>query len=1183
MTRDTLRLFLHQLNLAAHAARWEASSDGQLLDAYSGQGEEAAFAELMRRHGPMVLGVCRRVLGHSPDAEDAFQATFAALASKAAVLRRAPVGGWLHRVAVRAAGKLRHGAARRRIVLREARGLEPPKANRDASWEEVKPILDQELERLPHREHRLLVACYLEGKTHGQAAAEIGLPVGSVARHLGRARELLRRRLVRRGVALSAVLVEATLAGPASGTPVPAVLLVHTGAAAAALAAGAPRAMSTRVAALTHQALSTMTMSPARLLAVLVVCIALACTALWTCLAITAGSEPRPRAAGLAGAGGPLAAAGSDRWGDTLPPGALARLGTVRWRHGNFITFLAFVAGGKQLLTVGQDGIARRWEVRTGHEVRHFSLAAATGENPAVGGRGLTAGFGFISVVALSADGRALVTTCADGTFRVWDPAIGKELRQIKQAPERFTEIALSADGKTLAGLALDRTIELFDVASGKILRRLGNKREKRGGHVFLPTFDGSHLAFAPDGKTLVSAALGLDVPRTVALQVWDVATGKQIGFIEASKGPPGVAAPAFSPDGKLLAWRRGSGTIDLANAATGKVIRRFRGRGPERDHGMRFIFTPDGKTLVTRSPADLTCWVWDIASGKERRKFPGYSSGGFCWTSAYGSASEGMAVAPDSRLLAIASSSHSVHLLDLSTGKEVNGASGHTCGVAAVRYAPDGKTVLSCGEDGTLRVWETATGKELGGIELPELTRFPTLSADGRTLAVAHPDNRITLRDAATGKELRKLPATNGGTGALAFSPDGGTLAVEGLTRNRVAIWLYAVTTGKERRRITVPPPAPDSRGAFAGPASAITGMAFSPDGKTLACPISPYTLGLWDVASGRELLTIQAPNRRSIENAVFTADSRSLVLDFGDDRLSLWEVASGKERRRYGNKPRPDPDQPGDEHGPVVLGGALGGPTLLFMRSAPGIAVSPDGRLLAQARRGGVVGVWETATGKMVGRLKGHRGRVTALTFAPDGKTLASGSADTTTLIWDVAPLAPRRQPPARELSAREVEVCWADLAGDDAAKAYRANGALAAAPERALPFLRKHLQPTQPADAGKIRQLIAGLDAGKFAARQQASKQLEGAGELAIPLMKKALANRPPLEIRRRLEELIAKLSRWAPPAGALRHLRAVEALERMGTSEALTLLSRLARGAEGARLTDAAQAALRRSRR
>jgi hypothetical protein len=357
---------------------------------------------------------------------------------------------------------------------------------------------------------------------------------------------------------------------------------------------------------------------------------------------------------------------------------------------------------------------------------------------------------------------------------------------------------------------------------------------------------------------------------------------------------------------------------------------------------------------------------------------------------------------------------------------------------------------------------------------------------------------------------------------------------------------------------------------------------MAFSPDGKILACPISPYALGLWDVASGRELLTIQATNQRAIENAVFTPDGRSLALDFGDDRLSLWEVATGKERRRYGKRPTADPGQPRDVQGPVLLGGALGGPTLLFMRSAPGIAVSPDGRLLAQAQRGGVVGVWETSTGKLVGRLKGHRGRVTALAFAPDGKTLASGSADTTTLIWDVATLAPRPQPPARKLSAREVEVCWADLAGIDAAKAYRAIGALSAAPDRALPFLRKHLQPTQPADAGKISRLITGLDAGKFAERQQASKELESAGELVVPLMEKALANRPPLETRRRLEELIAKLSRWAPPANALRHLRAVEALERMGTPGALTLLSRLAKGAVGAGLTEAAQAALRRSR-
>src|SRR6516164_4873730 len=181
MAGDTLTLLLHHLRLSADMLRWEAVSDGELLDAYGLRREEAAFAELMRRHGPMVLGVCRRVLGNETDAEDAFQATFAALAHKAATLRREPVGGWLHRVAARTAGKAKAGAARRQDLLRRVHAMPRPEPEPEATWEDIKPILDEELSRLPDRPRRLLVACHLQDKTHVQAAAEVGLPPGSVA------------------------------------------------------------------------------------------------------------------------------------------------------------------------------------------------------------------------------------------------------------------------------------------------------------------------------------------------------------------------------------------------------------------------------------------------------------------------------------------------------------------------------------------------------------------------------------------------------------------------------------------------------------------------------------------------------------------------------------------------------------------------------------------------------------------------------------------------------------------------------------------------------------------------------------------------------------------------------------------------------------------------------------------
>jgi WD40 repeat protein len=676
-----------------------------------------------------------------------------------------------------------------------------------------------------------------------------------------------------------------------------------------------------------------------------------------------------------------------------------------------------------------------------------------------------------------------------------------------------------------------------------------------------------------------VSSAPDEDPTSAVALKVWDTATGKKLRVIEEGDGPPRAEAPTFSPDGKLLAWRRGDGTICLADAATGKQLRRLAGRGQEQDHGLCFAFAPDGQTLVTRSPSDLTLRVWDVATGK-MRKVPGQVPGGILWRNAHGSASEGMALAPDRPLLALASESHAVRLLDLATGRDVNALGGHACSFARVTFAPDGKTVTSSSEDGTLRLWEAASGRELRQIELPEQTRCHALSGDGRILACAHGDNTLTLREAATGRGLRQLPGPRDGTAALAFSPGDRLLAVQGVAGDSISIWLYDVATARVRWRIAVqPPPADPSAQLF--PSTAVTGMAFAPDGKTLAAPIGPRRLGLWDVASSRKLLVIRAPDRRSIRGAVFSPDGRSLALDLGDDLLSVWEVATGKERRHHGKKPRRDraPSDAGQDEG--LGGGGLGGPTLLFVRPAPAIAVSPDGRLLAQAGPGGVVRLWDAATGGQVALFQGHRGQVGALAFAPDGKTLVSGSGDTTALVWDVAALVRGRTTrPVRPLPRRDLDARWADLAGDDAARAYLAICTLASAARQAAPFLRQRLRPATPPDAEKIDRLIGDLDHNSFAARQKASSELEKAGEPALPLMKQALAKGPPLEIRRRLAELIARLSARPPRGAALRELRAVEALEQMGTPEAVAVLKGLAGGAAGARLTEAARAALQR---
>jgi RNA polymerase sigma-70 factor (ECF subfamily) len=199
------RQFLRSLVAASPS---EPSADGQLLERYVKYGDEAAFTALVQRYGPLVLGVCQRVLQHAHDAEDAFQATFIVLARRAASLDGSgSLANWLHSVAYRTAVKARSLAARRQVHERQVEAMPAVEDDPEVLWSDLRPVLDEELERLPEKYRAPLVMCCLQGKSHQEAARELGWPIGSMSRRMSRARELLRQRLTKRGVALSAGLL----------------------------------------------------------------------------------------------------------------------------------------------------------------------------------------------------------------------------------------------------------------------------------------------------------------------------------------------------------------------------------------------------------------------------------------------------------------------------------------------------------------------------------------------------------------------------------------------------------------------------------------------------------------------------------------------------------------------------------------------------------------------------------------------------------------------------------------------------------------------------------------------------------------------------------------------------------------------------------------------------------------
>lgn len=279
MTSPHLPPVLRHIRKLMGVADASELTDAQLVKRYTVLGEEAAFEILLQRHAPMVLAVCRRLLVDAADVEDAFQATFLVLARRAASISwRESLGCWLYGVAYRVALKARVRSAVRRVREQEAASMSFPIVAAADPLPDLRPVLDEEVQGLPVKYREPLVLCYLEGKTNEEAAHQLGCPTGTIKTRLTKARELLRRRLTRRGLALSATAMGTVLSANLASAAVSASLLISTLDAAMRFAAGqaAAGAVPASAAALAEGVLQTMNHAKAKMLTALFLLLALA-------------------------------------------------------------------------------------------------------------------------------------------------------------------------------------------------------------------------------------------------------------------------------------------------------------------------------------------------------------------------------------------------------------------------------------------------------------------------------------------------------------------------------------------------------------------------------------------------------------------------------------------------------------------------------------------------------------------------------------------------------------------------------------------------------------------------------------------------------------------------------------------------------------------------------------------
>jgi glucose/arabinose dehydrogenase len=443
-----------------------------------------------------------------------------------------------------------------------------------------------------------------------------------------------------------------------------------------------------------------------------------------------------------------------------------------------------------------------------------------------------------------------------------------------------------------------------------------------------------------------------------------------------------------------------------------------------------------------------------------------------------------------------------------------------HSSPVYALAYSPDGKTLATGTGAGLIQLWDAHSGLELRRLQgHREAVRSLTFSPDGKFLASSSLDRSVRLWDPGTGTVVRALGPFQRAAMRVAISPDSKSLAVGELVEH---LTLWDVATAKELRRLP-------KQGW-------ISIVAFSPDGKLIATGGENNTIALYDAASGRPLPTFEAPEGDSVFwSAAFSSDGKSLAGARRDGRVFLWDAVTGKNRRKF----------QGGISDPYCMSYAL------------------DGRMLALGYTDNAVGLWEVGTGQPRCWLEGHGHWVTACAFAPDGQTLASAGDDQQVLLWD---LTGRRGGPS-EPGTHSLPELWSALALPEAARPYRAMLTLVAEAPRSVPFLAERLRLVAPVDAQQIPQLLKDLDNSRFRVRQKATLALEKLGELAEPALLEVLHNKPSLESRQRIVQLLGKLENRVPPPEQLQVLRALEVLELCDAPGARQSLEELAKGPPG----------------
>lgn len=832
----------------------------------------------------------------------------------------------------------------------------------------------------------------------------------------------------------------------------------------------------------------------------------------------------------------------SDRFGDPLPAGAIARLGTVRMRHAHSISGAVFSRDGKSIIASDFYSGVHVWDVAEGKEIRRFFQDEY-----------------YCHGLALSPDGRTLAVARNDGTVRLCDPSSVREFGSLpREENARMGIFDFSHDGSLLATGTGYQTVRIWNVATRRLVREL----------TFAANVE--KAAFSSDGK-LLACGTGDGHCR-----LWDLAQGKEVRRLRNEPEGKGSLYAIFAPNGGPLAvWGYEDASIRLFDANGVKEIRRFKAEEAEKRkpptvwgwaNSISVSFSPNGKILaIFRDVGRID--LWEVGSGKklhtlacDRFHKPAF-----------------LRFSPDGTKLASAGRAwgfwgednnggdNIVRLWDVTQGKEILPRGGHGSPILSVAIAPNGNTVATAGQDGVIHLWERSSGKHLLRLEgHPDRRPQVFFSSDGQQVIWWGTYARYgTLRiwDSRTGQAMRRLKLQNPDEFWNAVSDNGKTaLSVD---QKGKSVRFHDLITGKITHEV--------ANAAYHAP------IVHSPAADKMVCSDG----NLRNAADRKELLRIGRigwPNR----SVKFSADGRRLVAavvakspykiylsDPPAEEIAVIDPIEGKELRRFGKR--------------------IG--TEFYVIDAA--ALSRDGKMVVTGLRDGrkwngqtIITLWETETGRERGHFLGHRGRTNSVAISADGRFVVSGGDDTSALVWDATRPQTRNSSIRPGSAALDLAAHFKNLAGKDAEQAYASMWALINAPKKTIPFLGDQSSLFAKTDVRAIQRWIQDLDSDTFAERERASEELGWIVDEAEAHLKKALESKLSLELRRRIELLLEERS-MGFTGRELQRLRVIEILEHIAASSAdatrlaaLAVLKKLAASAPEVRTTQEAKASLER---